>query len=164
MNVLLNEELLVPLSGYQGDLEGPRSGCQPWELSRPLSGHQGDPAGLRRGCHPWGASQTPLRPLWRPRRPLKWVSALKSYLCPSQAIRAIWRALEVGVSPGELPRPLSGHQGDLEGPRRGFQPWGATQGPLRPSRRPERPALKVGSSPGQLLRPLSGHQGDLEGP
>ena len=31
------------------------------------------------------------------------------------AIRQTWRALEVGASPGGLPRPLSGHLGDLEG-------------------------------------------------
>ena len=123
------EELLLPLSGYRRYLE---VGVSPGELPRPFSGHQGYPEGPRRGCQPWRPSQTPLRPSWRPGRPLKWVSALKSYSCPSQAVRDLegpgsgcqprgafretWRALDVGVSLGELPRPLSYHQGDLEGP------------------------------------------------
>ena len=38
--------------------------------------------------------------------------ALESYPDPSQAIKETWSAVEVGSSPGELPRPLSG----LEGP------------------------------------------------
>jgi len=59
-----------------------------------------------------GPSQAPSR---RPGGPLRWVSALESYPGPSQAIKETWRALEVGVSPGELPRPLSSHQGDLDG-------------------------------------------------
>ena len=87
---------------------------------------------------PWRASQTPLRPSWRPGGPLKWVLALKSYLCPSQAIRETWRVLELGVSPGELHRPLSGHQREPEGPRGGVSPL-------------------------ELPRPLSGHHGDLVG-
>ena len=60
-------------------------------------------------------------------------------------------ALKVGASPGELLRPLLGHQGDLEGPRCGCQPWGLPrtlsghQGDLE--------ALEVGAYPGELPRP-----------
>ena len=39
---------------------------------------------------------------------------MECYPGPYQAIRETVRAFEVGVSPGELPRPLPGHQGDLE--------------------------------------------------
>jgi len=61
-------------------------------------------------------------------------------LGPFQAIKETWRALEVGVSPGVLPRPLSSAFKET---------WRA---------------LEVGVSPGELPRPLSSHQGDLEGP
>ena len=88
----------------------------------------------------------------------------------------------MGVSPGELPRPLSGHQGEPEGLEVGSALWSfpdpyqaimETCWALDVCVSPEellvplsgyRKDLEVGVSSGELPRPLSGHQGDLEGP
>ena len=93
---------------------------------------------------------------WRPGGPLKLVSALKSYSCPSQAIRETWRVLKVGVSPGELPRPLSGHQGEPDGLEVGSALWSFPD-PYQAIMETCW-ALDVCVSPEELLVPLSGCQ------
>ena len=110
-----------------------------WKLPKPLPSHQGDLEGPRGGCQPWEASQTPPRSSERPGRPSRWVPALERFPDPSQAIREAWRAFEVGANHGVFPRPLSVYQGDVEGPRGGCQSRRAFQTPPRPSRRPGDP-------------------------
>ena len=127
--------------------------ASPGMVPRPLSGHQGDLDGPSSVCQPWNATQAPIRPSGKPGGPLKWVPALESYPAPSKAIKETWWALEIDASPGELPRPFLGHQGDLERRRGGFQPRRATQAPIRP-RGPLKwvPALKSYPGPSQAIK------------
>ena len=129
------------IPGHQGDLEGPRGSCQPRGASQIVPGYQGDVEGPQ-GGHP----------------------ALGSFLDPSQATRAVDpRGIPRAGTPGEgssrrvpalgsFPKPFSGHQGDLEGPRGGCQPWGASQSPSQAFREIWRP-LEVDARPIELSRP-----------